>query len=152
LPKADADPDELYACDIEERKEALGEVVAGSRWIVDFITLFALYAGVSTIFTVMFRRLTETGFNIKLASGTVVAFACAWLLFWPAIKAVEIAAEGFLLHLRRHFIFFLPYGFEHHNIVFRAFWRASVTTIKITAVWGTGLLGSELVKSTGVLQ
>ena len=122
--------------------------MSDSKPLVDFVALLVLYAGISTVVVLLARRLIEVGPNIRLVCGVVAASCLAWLVFWPTVSAVYSAAEAVLLKARR--LLGVPYDIEYENAVFYAIWRALLSTIEITAIWGTGLLGAELVRSAGL--
>lgn len=149
MPKAHAD-DELYAFDIASQKEILQQQVTDSKWVVEFIALLTIYAGVTTVLGLLIRRMIDQGGNLKLCCGIAVAASLTLLLFRPTTKAVETGAHAVLLKARE--VLFIPYGIEHHNVVFHALWRTIINTIQLTAIWGTGLFGSEIIKNVSLPQ
>lgn len=150
MPKAYASDHDLYDWDVNAQKEALERVVSDSKWLVEFTTLLGVYAGVTTVLAVLVRRLFANGYDVRLMCGIVAALAITLLLFFPVTRAINIASTAILLRLRQYL--FIPYDAQNRHMVFYAFWQAILTTIEITAIWGTGLLGSELVKNVSLPQ
>lgn len=136
--------------DIASLKEGLQGTVQNSKWIVEFMTMLALYAGVTTVLAVLCKRVLADGPSIRLVCGIVASFAVSGLLFFPVSDAVDSATVAALLRIRQ--VLRVPYNLETRNTVFRAVWSAFITTIQTTALWGTGLLGAELVKNVSLPQ
>ena len=148
MPKAEADDGDCYDLEIADHKATLEMCVNDCEWVVKFTTLLVLYAGVSTVFVLLLKRAFEHGLDIRLAFGVIATFAIAWLLFFPTARAVAVGTQAILMKLRK--MLRIPFGIEHHNVVFRATWLSIINTLEITAMWGTGILGSELVKNAGL--
>ena len=152
MPKADPVYEEEVPYDpyqelVADKKATLEMVVADCKWVVDLTALLALYAAVSTVLVLLFHRFMATP-DVKTACGVVATALIAVLLFFPATKAVQLACEAILLRIRQ--FTFVPFDFEHRNVVFHALWRALLNTVEITAIWGTGLLCAELIKTANL--
>ncbi len=136
---------ELYDTDIEDKKAALQTLITESRWAVDFTALLALYAGVTTVFILLVRRAFDVGLDVKLASGLLAAFFICVLLYFPTMAAIQTSTEVILLKIRQ--LLLIPYDSESRHLLFRSLWKSLLNTIQITAIWGTGLFFSELIKN-----
>lgn len=141
--------DDAYRSDVADRKATLEMLIADSKWVVEFTALLVLYVGVTTVAATLLRRIfLETGPNIKLICGAIASISVVYLLFGPTTRAMKLGAEAILLQIRRGL--FIPHDLEQRSAIFRGIWLALLNTIEITAIWGTGLLGSELIKNSSL--
>lgn len=148
MPKAYPSDAEVYEYQINERKEAIIEIVAETKWMMEFIALLAMNTALSTIFAVLMRQLLTNGPNPRLICGVIATFGLGYPIFTPTIRAIQLCSDNFLFKIRK--FLHIPHDAEDRHICIRAAWLSLIQTIYIMAVWGTSLMLEEMVKHSGV--
>ncbi len=143
MPKAIPDLD-IYETSIARNKELIAQCVSESKPLIDFCALITTNVAITTLLFVLLGRVLHGGSTLRLFFGVCRTVMLSWLVTSYANRAVDLAEETSLLKMRAFLR--IPPDLQDRNFVFLAVWRAILTTIQLSAVWGVGFMCAKLLK------